>query len=154
VLVPAYDYMAVASYADQVERYLAAFPREQILFLIYNDLQRDAQIWLSALSDFLGLEAGTLGSPGIVNPQWVARSGLVSRVTRSREMISVGKRVVPRRLHPLSRRVSEGVGRANRRRAPSSRVDPKLAASLRADLAPDVARLGRLMGLDLERRWS
>lgn len=47
--------LAGGDYVDQIERYLAHFPREQMLFLKYEDFAKDAQASVDAITDFLGL---------------------------------------------------------------------------------------------------
>jgi hypothetical protein len=50
------DYAAVADFRAQVERYLAAFPREQILVIPFREWTSDPRATYLRILDFLGLE--------------------------------------------------------------------------------------------------
>lgn len=50
-----WHYQRAGYYAEQVERYLAAFPREQLLFLLYDDLASGPDRVLARIYDFLGV---------------------------------------------------------------------------------------------------
>ena len=50
-----WSYLARGRYAEQIERWLARFPREQFLFLKAEDLFADQQQALDTLHEFLGL---------------------------------------------------------------------------------------------------
>jgi hypothetical protein len=51
----AWSYLARSRYAEQVERWLGLFPREQFLFLKAEDMFADPQHALDAVHEFLGL---------------------------------------------------------------------------------------------------
>ena len=153
VLVPAYAYRSVASYADQVERYLLSFPRDQLLVLFYEDLQRDRAAWLDRVRSFLGLER-EIRRERVDAPQFKPRSNGLSNLIRSPSVIRAAKRSVPQRVHPHARRAVEAIGRLNRRRAPTATVDADLRQRVRAELEPDVDRLGKMLDEDLVARWG
>lgn len=50
-----FAYVAESLYAEQVERWLAVFPRESLLFIRSEDLFRDPQREMARTLDFLGL---------------------------------------------------------------------------------------------------
>jgi hypothetical protein len=154
VIVPAYQYRAVASYAAQVARYLEVFPRDQVLILFYEDLQKDATAWLTSTLDFLGLPPAGAVVPGVVNRHWATRWPWLAGAMRSERVLAASKRVVPRRLHPIGRNWAVRLVRANRQVAPVTQIDPRLRAELRAELADDVARLEHLLDIDLSDRWG
>jgi len=58
----AWSYLARSRYAEQLERWLALFPREQFLFLKAEDLA-DSTATIDAVYEFLGLPAHCLGKP-------------------------------------------------------------------------------------------
>ncbi len=149
VLVPAYAYRAVASYAAQVERFLDEFPRDRVLILMHDELRSDPDRWLARAAEFLGLSAERLGDPGVVNASWQSRWPWLTRATRSQTLIATAKRAVPQRLHRRARHGAESLGRINRRRIGSPTISSELRARLRAELAPDVHRLEDLIGTDL-----
>jgi hypothetical protein len=51
----AWSYLTRSRYAEQLERWLAIFPREQLLFLNAEDMFSDPQGALDATTEFLGL---------------------------------------------------------------------------------------------------
>jgi len=50
-------FLAFGEYADQVERYLKRFPREQIFLSLYEDTQVDWEGWFARLLRFLGVDS-------------------------------------------------------------------------------------------------
>jgi hypothetical protein len=57
-----YSYLSRGLYADQLERWLRFFPREQLLVLETGALHRQPQASLDAVCDFLGVPPVTLSS--------------------------------------------------------------------------------------------
>lgn len=53
---PDSDFVARGFYYRQIERYRRLFPDDQILILIYEDLAKDPQAFLSGVFSFLGVE--------------------------------------------------------------------------------------------------
>lgn len=50
-----FGYLARGLYADQLQRWLAHFPREQLHLFLFEDLRRDPAGVLGAVEDFIGL---------------------------------------------------------------------------------------------------
>ena len=67
-----WSYLARSRYAEQVERWLALFPREQFLFLKAEDMFADPQRAVDATHEFLGLPSHRLpGAAGLnVSPPY------------------------------------------------------------------------------------
>jgi hypothetical protein len=57
-----YTYASRGRYADQLERWLAAFPREQLLVLLTEELATDTARTYGRVLDFLGVDARGLDS--------------------------------------------------------------------------------------------
>jgi len=57
-----YTYLARGRYAEQLERWFAAFPREQLLVLFTEELSADTAATYRDVLDFLGVGAGDLES--------------------------------------------------------------------------------------------
>jgi hypothetical protein len=57
-----YTYAARGRYAEQLERWYAAFPREQLLFLLTDDLAADTPGTYARVLEFLGVEQHALES--------------------------------------------------------------------------------------------
>src|SRR4029077_6196383 len=58
-----WSYLARSRYAEQLERWLTLFPREQFLFLKAEDLSAEFGETLDAVHDFLGLPAHRFEEP-------------------------------------------------------------------------------------------
>jgi len=55
-----HTYVARGRYAEQLERWLASFPREQLLVVLTDDLRDDADATYRRVLDFLGVEPRSL----------------------------------------------------------------------------------------------
>jgi hypothetical protein len=134
--------LASSRYAEQLEPYLARFPREQILVLDFDDLARTPQAVMDALTAFLGTSRH-LVTPGRHNDS--AEIGRVPapllRFARSRAgrmancVVSRGQRDAIRRL--LAR------GKARTPPAVPEWVRDRMAR----ELAPDASRFRAMTGL-------
>ena len=56
-------FLAFGKYADQVERYLENFSREQLLISLYEDPEADYQRWFAKVLDFLGVRSDFVPVP-------------------------------------------------------------------------------------------
>jgi hypothetical protein len=126
-------------YAPQIARYLAAFPREQILFLLFDDIVREPAAALAAVFDHIGVsrEAGAGIALSRENESKTVRStGLNRLVARTglRETI----------LHLLPRAVRRSLAR--RYYSAGSVERPAIPVSLFVD---DIAQTAVLIGRDL-----
>jgi Sulfotransferase domain len=77
-----WSYLARSRYAEQVERWLEHFPREQMLFLKAEDLFTEPQSVLDNVHDFLGLPAHRYDAVTRLNPG--AYDDAISPETRAR----------------------------------------------------------------------
>src|SRR5438094_3344579 len=138
-------YREVASFAEQVERYLELFPPEQIAFVVHDDLVRDpAAVWRTLL-EFLEIDPSVVVEFRSVNENRRARSGLLrdQLLAPSRGVVTIARRTLPGSLRVrLKRRLREANSRPERRPP----MDPALRRRLEQELAPDVRRLGELIG--------
>lgn len=140
-------YLDGGYYAEQLGRYRALFPPEQIKVLFFEDLSRDPAAVCGEIFRFLGLEPTADVDTTPQNPARTRRRGRSARLLRQlAESSRLGSRVpapVRRRLRFLMQ------GRAIER--------PRLAATTRRDLlehyrAPN-RRLEELLGRDLS-HWN
>lgn len=75
-----YTYLARGRYAEQLQRWFAAFPRERLLVLLTDDLAADTAGTYARVLDFLGVEARGLDSyPRIFEREYAE----MSRQTRA-----------------------------------------------------------------------
>jgi len=148
-----YQYRAVASYAEQVARYLDAFGRENVHVIIFDDFIRDPAASYRMTLDFLGIDATFQPELAVVNAHAANISPRLASLVRDPAVVRRLKRLVPRPLHHPIGRLRAGLRGWNRKSARRAPVDLELRGRLRAELAPDVARLGELLGRDLSAIW-
>jgi Sulfotransferase domain len=144
-------YRRMVRFADQLERYLEAFGRERVHVIVFDDLRADTRAVYLRLLDFLGVEPYEPAAFQARNESQRIRSGWLQRLTWDppfkRQLVPVLRRF------PLAHRVRGALVRANSVAAPRPPLDPDLRARLARELAPEVARLGRLLDRDLS-DWS
>lgn len=135
-------------YAEQVERYLETFGEERVQVIVYDDLQADPRGAYQATLRFLGVDPSFVPALSRVNAGVRVRMPFLHRLVRTppRPIRFAARALVPR----LTRqRLAARITAANS----GTGVRPPLPAGLRRSLqdqfAPDVARLGALLGRDL-----
>lgn len=138
--------------ADQVKRWLEVFDRSQVHFIVFDDLVADPRAVWRALLGFLGVDTAVEIELAAYNPNRQVRSGRLQRVLFNppgpvRAAMGRLRRIA------LLHRVRDRLVSANSRRAAREAMDPGLRRQLTAELAPQVAELGRLVGRDLS-AWS
>ena len=151
-------YCERAGYLEQLRRYHAVFPREQVLVLIYEDFRADNERTLRQVQRFLGVDDSVPVEVVEANPSVRRRVGLddtVFAVTygRNRGARMVRKtimRVTPRGLRhaaygTLQRSVVLGSPRA---------PDEQLMLELRRRFKPDVQALSEYLDRDLVSLWG
>jgi Sulfotransferase family len=146
-------------YADQLRRYHAVFPREQVLVLIYDDYIRDNAATVARVLEFLDVDPTVPLQLVSANPSVQVRS---VRLHSALKDVRAGRRPAARAvreavrtltpsavrreiLHPLRERVIF--------RAPGA-PDAELMDSLRHRFAPEVRALSDYLGRDLVSEWG
>lgn len=148
-----YQYRAVASYADQVARYLDAFGRDSVHVIIFEDFLRDPAASYRATLEFLGVDPKFEPDLAVVNAHAANVSPRLATFVSDPSVVETLKRFVPRRLHQPLGRLRAVLRGWNRRSARRSPIDLNLRNRLRGELAPDVAQLSELLGRDLSVIW-
>jgi hypothetical protein len=143
-------YREVGRYAEQVERYLITFPREQIKIIIFEEFRRDPVGTYRDVLRFLGVDTDQVLRPTQVNPSLGARNRRLHRFLLTPSLRKGFRRVAPSALH---RPLRDLITRANSRQS-RPYLDPFLRARLQAEYQPDVARLSELIGRDLMAIWE
>jgi hypothetical protein len=146
-------------YADQLRRYHAAFPSEQVLVLIYDDLRRDNETTMSRVLSFLEVDRTSPTAMAEVNPTVRLRSRhldqLVHAVTVGRNPVTQFAKASLKALTP--RRLRHRALSATRERIVydrPSRPDQALMLELRRRYKGEVVALSEYLGLDLVRLWG
>ena len=146
-----------ARFGEQLARWLEVFPREQLHVMIFEDFLARPAAEFGRLLEFLGLDpAYRPASFAAHNIAHGTRSLRLRAVLHSRPAQWLAWRALPRligeaRTHRLVRAVAQSPLR--RRRSRRVALSVELRQRLEAELAPDVERLGELLGRDLRELW-
>jgi hypothetical protein len=145
-------------YVEQLQRYYAAFPPEQVLVLIYEDFRADNEGTVRQVLRFLDVEDVSSIEVLEANPAVRVRSARLRELSRSiylgrgplaRTAKSAIKAVTPQRLRrdalTLERRVNRGK---------VSPPDQQLMLELRRRFKGEVVALSELLGRDLVTQWG
>jgi hypothetical protein len=147
------EYVRQGAYASQLQPYLDRFPREALLLLLYDDLQRAPLEFMSSIYRFLGVDDAFV--PRMlherVNVARVPRSAGADRMART--AVTALRRRGLDRVVWLAKR--SGLPRVTQRlnSRPTALAEHELTAeqraALTAELAPEIDRLELLLGRDL-----
>jgi len=132
-------------YAEQLEPFLDAFPRDQILLLLHDDLRRDPRGMLERACGFLEIEP-------IVDEERAERRQNQSLVPRSRAHGAVRRLARPAAAvaaKALPERAEERLRRWFQGRTLGPRMSDADERRLRRAYADDTRRLAEMTGLDL-----
>jgi hypothetical protein len=147
------EYLEQGAYATQLQRYLDRFPRESMLILLYDDLERDPRGLMSSIYRFLGVDDAFV--PRMlherVNVARVPRSTGADRLTRNvvtglrrrglDRVVWLAKRSgLPRVTHRLNSRPTVLAGHE---------LTAERRQQLTASFAEEIDRLEPLVGRDL-----
>ncbi len=135
-------YYDAAHYSEQLERYLALFPHEQLHVIVFDDFKRDAaEVYARALM-FLGLPDFKANLKVINSNKTIRNRALHTYLENPRSLIN-------RLPKPLSTFGYKALDKLNSAPQPRTPLEPETTAKLKKDFAPEVARLGALLGRDL-----
>lgn len=144
-------YRRMVRFAEQLERYFKAFGRDRVHVIIHDDLRADTAAVYRRVLEFLGVDPDVEVTLTPRNQSQRIRSRWVQRLTWDppfkRALVPVLRRF------PLAHRARAALLRANSVPAERPPLDPNLRAELGRALAPEVARLGDLLGRDLS-HWT
>lgn len=152
-------YSNLVRYTDQLQRYCSAFPRENVLTIIYDDFRQDSASTLQRITEFLEVDSSyplqADEAHGSVTVRSQALDELVHRVSVGMGPLSRGAKtaiqaVVPQR----SRRRAEVMTRSKIVYGKPGSLDPGFMAELRTWLKPEVVRFGSYIGRDLVKLWG
>jgi hypothetical protein len=152
-------YRDVVRFYEQVERYFTVFGRHQVRVVLFDDFVNEPQRTYERTLAFLDVDKTFAPDFRVVNPNKRIRSRRLQHTVwslcdPSSRLRRAGTRLIPvhgirsallQRSVPTLRRMNTAV----ESRQP---IDPAVKAELAAELAPDIDRLGDLIGRDLS-RW-
>ncbi len=152
-------YSEHARYLEQLRRFEAVFPPEQVLVLIYDDFRKDNEAVLRRVLGFLEVDDSAPLEVMEVNPTVRVRSTRVDGMVRSlsagrgpvaRTAKAAVKTLTPRRLRSEAlKTVRQRVVYAKPRPA-----DDELMDELRRRFRPDVVELSEYLNRDLVTLWG
>jgi hypothetical protein len=153
-------YSQHVGYVEQLRRYHAVFPREQVLVLIYDDFRADNQAVLEQVMRFLDVDASQpLEQIEIKHTRRAIRSqradDLLHALTNGTSPVARATRATVKALTP--RRLRWDAVQATRSRAVLGDVPPVdegLMLELRRRFKPEVVAASEYLGRDLVSLWG
>lgn len=143
-----HQYLALGMYAEQVERYLDVFPRDQVHVLLHEQFKEDPRKTMRQVFEITGVDPmEDLDASGKYNEAAVPRNAVLNRLLVRSGAISAVKGMVPRRLRGGFKELL--YSRANMPTLPAGQ-----ASALWEQYAADVDRLSGLIGMDLRQWWG
>jgi hypothetical protein len=146
-------------YVEQLKRFHAAFGREQVLVLIYDDFRSDNEATVRKVLRFLGVDDSApievLEANPTVSMRSVRLDGLLRVLYGERSAASRAVKRTVRALTPA--RLRSGAMRTLRRRVAYGTPDPvdgRLMAELRVRYAHEVRALSEYLDRDLVALWG
>jgi len=150
-------YRQTARFTEQVQRYFEVFGRDRIKVILYDDFAATPAKVCRETLEFLELDPGALKTEfTVVNGARRVRSPLAKVVLGDPFLRSVALAVrpwLPRAVFTAMQKLEACFRRFNAKVEPRPCLDPHLREQLRAEFAPEIERLGRLLGRDLS-FWS
>lgn len=148
------QYKAIASYSYQIERLLEIFPREQVKFILFDDIKsRPREVYVDVLN-FLGLEDDNREDFQIENPsqqfkvKWLAEFFL----NQPRWVVTL-KTFIKRILRTDNLAIGSFIYKHNTGKGKREPLSPELVAQLKEEFQEEVERVSALIGRDLT-HWS
>jgi hypothetical protein len=136
-------WMRIGRYHEQLSRYFEAFPRHQILVVLFDDLKRDPRGFMEAVYRFLGVDPAFV--PDLSLPH--AAGGLPASAVLERLLVRSARSAVtpwvPRRAANWVRRLRT----RTMRQTPSIPIE--LRKALTGHFREDIAKTSELIGRDL-----
>jgi Sulfotransferase family len=155
----ALQYSDHVRYVEQLRRYHAVFPAEQVLVLIYDDFRRDNQATVKKVLRFLEVDDAARIEMLEVNPRVRVRSQqldeLVNRVAVGKGSASRAANTALKALLPRSQR-RRALGAMRRHVVYGEPGEPNqaLMTELRRRYKPEVEALGEYLDRDMVRLWG
>lgn len=144
-------YREMVRFSDQLKRYLDEFGRERLHVIVHDDMRADVAGVYRGVLEFLDVDPDFQPVFVPVNEHKVFRSRLIQRLIYDPPIL---RAAIPRlrRYAPVHALRSRALA-ANSRQVERPPMDPHLRRKLEQELAPEVERLGALIGRDLS-HWS
>ena len=142
-----FQYVELGLYAEQVERYLAAFGNSNVLVILFEDLVRETPAVMKEVADFLEIDSAEFPRDTfdrVHNSYEVSRGRVARLLLRSRPIRQWSRRWIPQVLRTAIRsRILFTIGQ-------KPTMDEATRRSLAGLFAADLQRLERMLGRDLD----
>ena len=140
-------YSEVVKFAEQIARYQAVFPPEQVKLIFYDDFKADTLAVYQQTLGFLGLPADFTPNMQVVNANKVAKSKTMNELLTGDNIVKKTARL----LLPegVRRRLYKTVKQANTEYAQRPPLSAAVYNKLTDRFRPEVEALARLTGRDL-----
>ncbi len=155
---PLLFYSERIKYAEQVERYLRLFGRENVKVFIYEDFKKNNASIYKEVLDFLGLQPEVMPDFQSYNRGAMLRSKTLQnwfgKLTHGKGWMGPIKNLITSLLPKSLRRT---LTRMMYRRVifrPKPELDPALTLRLKRAFKPEVEKLSRLLDRDLSALWG
>jgi hypothetical protein len=135
-------------FAEQVERYLNIFGREQVHIIIYDDFKKDTAAVYRKVLNFLGVSGDITPDFSVINGSRRARNEFLWKLLK-RPPGFLRKMLRPITSYELRKSAGSFLQHLNTIYEPRPTLDPKVEEALRRELAPEVKRLSELLDRDL-----
>lgn len=143
-------------YAQQLTRYYEYFPKDQILVLIYEDIQKDPIAFMKTIHRFLGIEEDFIAS--MVHTEVnVGRTPTVVGIDRVMHHIAEFLRThgLDQFVHAVKKTgIPELIRSANTAEGKKKTKDGFDSAKAKRYFSDDVLRLSRMIGRDMREEWG
>jgi hypothetical protein len=144
-------YRERARYSNQLERYYAVFPRDNILAMTMEEFREDNEGHYRRVLELIGVDPEHVPSFAVVHPSTAPRSRRVNQMLNTPALKRALFKVLgPVRYGTVKRRVAGLVLREQ----PRAELPPALERELRDEFGPEVDRVSRLLGRDLRPIWG
>ena len=142
-------YRELVNFADQVERYLAAFDREHVHILLYDDFVADSSRCFKDLCAFLGIDSSREPVFRKVNANKVIRFQWLRDALRDtpRAYSAIGRALIPSGAFRKS--IRRGISKLNMAEVSRVPVSPEFRATLSTEFAESIGKLEHLIERDL-----
>jgi hypothetical protein len=141
-------YREFTDFPNQVPRYFDLFGREHVHTIIFDDLKANPSSVYEGTLRFLDVGLNFSQEPKLRNANLQVRSALLQRILvhGPRTLGGIGRALLPKQLR---NRVSRALLNSNVVVKARPSMNPELRRRLQQEFAPEVHRLGKLLGRDL-----
>jgi hypothetical protein len=140
-----------AAYFNQLERYYAVFPRENVIAMTMEEFRQDNEGRYRQVLEFLGVDPHYVPSFAAVHTSKAPRSRRLNQVLNHPGLKAMLFRALgPRRYNAVGKAVAGLVLKEQ----PRAGLSPLLEQKLRAELHEEVDQVSELIGRDLRAVWG